>query len=529
MRPQRLDWLVGAAVVLACGAGILVFLQGPQPFDPATYFDAAMAFPGGGLNLFSLRIGLTIPVWIVLQIAGPSEVALYAIPVATGALLGGAVYGTMLVLFRDRVLAAGAALVTVLNAAYLLNASAIFPDTTATATFTAGVFCLVLGAQEGHLSPRWASGAAVAAGLFLGWTYLIREFSPVLLPAVLAAVLLLRYPPRRILLVAGAAVAIAAVELVYAAARTGNPFLHASRLLDNDGGGAGEGRVEHIQSQLGNPFETIAVFPRLLLAWGSGWLLLGLLALFVVALVVTRDRRLWLFAAWLFSYWLILALVGLVSLPSGAWVVNITNVRYWYPVFPALAMGAFGGLALLAERVRLRREVALVPVAAAALTLVVLVPGMVEFKSCEGDPAWRTEPRERWTELRSWFGTPAADRYDELWTDWRTHRLVPAYASTAFGGELWDGRVSYVLHLDGDPVPPSARSDSVLLVHREFLRRDLAELRDDWRPVFATEDGALVVLASGEPGHSAPWWTPLRPEADRAEPGSCGISPYEPR
>jgi hypothetical protein len=528
VRPQRLDWLVGAAVVLACGVGILVFLQGPQPFDPATYFDAAMVFPGGGLNLFSLRIGLTIPVWIVLQIAGPSEFALYAIPVASGALLGGAVYGTMVVLFRDRVLAAGAALVTVLNAAYLLNASAIFPDTTATAIFTASVFCLVLGAQEGRLSARWLSAAAVAAGLLLGWTYLIREFSPVLLPAVIAAVLLLRYPPRRILLVAGAAVVSGSVELIYAAARTGNPFLHASRLLDHEGGGATEGRIEHIQSQLGNPFETLAVFPRLLLAWGSGWLLLGLLALFVVALVGTRDRRLWFFAVWLFSYWLVMALVGLVSLPSGAWVVNITNVRYWYPVFPALAMGGFGGFALLATRFLPHRGVALVPVAAAALTLIVLVPGVVEFKSCEGDPAWRTEPRERWTELRSWFGTPAADRYGELWTDWRTHRLVPAYASTTFGRDLWDGSVSYVLRLDGDPVPPRARSDAAILVHREYLRRDIAELRDDWRPVFATEDGALVVLASGEPGHSASWWTPLPPAPDRADPGTCGVSPYEP-
>ena len=516
-------------MILACGVGFLVFLQGPHPFDPATYFDAAMDFPGGGLNLFTLRIGLTIPVWIAVEVFGPSEASFYAIPLFSTLLLGGAVYGTMVVLFRARILAAGAALVAVLNAAYLLNASSIFPDTTATATFTAGFFCLVLGAGE-RLAGRWPLVAAAGAGALFGWTYLIREFSPILAPAVIAALVLLRYPPRRMLVVGAAAGVTASTELAYAAVRSVNPFVHASRLLDGSGSGAGGARVEHIQSQLDNVIDSLAVFPRLLLAWDSGWLLLLLLVPLAAGLALTRDRRLWLFAVWLVSYWLIMAGAGLVSRPSGGWLLNITNVRYWYPALPALVMGGFGGLALLAERFAPRvRGFALGPVAAAAVGLVVLVPGVVEFRSCEGDPAWRTEPRERWTELRSWFGTPAADRYAELWTDWRTHRVVPAYTSSAIGGDLWDGRISYVLRLVGDPVPSASREDSIILVHRGFLRADLGALRDDWRPVFVTDDGALVVLAGGEGGHSAAWWMPLEPAADRAEPGTCGVSPYEPR
>jgi hypothetical protein len=209
----RLDWTVGAAVVVVCAIGLLVFLQGPNPFDPATYFDAALNFPGGGPNLFTLRIGLTLPVWITTLAFGASEAALYAVPLMTGLLLAGAVYGTTVVLFRDRLVAAGAALVTVLNAAYLLNASSIFPDTTATATFTAGFFCLVLGAGE-RLTGRWPAVAAVTSGVFFGWTYLIREFSPILAPAVIAALILLRYPWRRALLVVVAALATAAIELV---------------------------------------------------------------------------------------------------------------------------------------------------------------------------------------------------------------------------------------------------------------------------------------------------------------------------
>jgi hypothetical protein len=297
---ERLDWVVACVVLLLCAIGLLVFLQGPNPFDPATYFKAAIDFPHGAPNLFTLRIGLTIPVRVAVLAFGASEASLYAIPIASGLALAAAVYGTMLVLFRDRVLAAGAALVTVLNPVYLLNASSIFPDTTATATFAAGFFCLVLGARatERGESQRRQTAAVVLAGVFFGWTYLIREFSPILLPAVAAAALLLRYPPRRMLMLAAAALATAGLDLVYGGLRTGNPFKHAERLVSHAKAAPGsQGRTEHIQSQLESVLDTIAVFPRLLLSWESGWLLLFLLALFVAALALIRDRRLWLFAS----------------------------------------------------------------------------------------------------------------------------------------------------------------------------------------------------------------------------------------
>jgi hypothetical protein len=529
----RLDWIVGGVVLLLSATGLLVFLQGPNPFDPATYFQAAIDFPRGGANLFTLRIGLTIPVRAAVLAFGASEAALYAIPIATALALAGAVYGTMLVLFRDRVLAAGAALVTVLNPVYLLNASSIFPDTTATATFAAGFFCLVLGAAAAERggSQRSQTAAVVLAGVLFGWTYLIREFSPILLPAVAAAALLLRYPARRMLLLGGAALATAALELVYGLLRTGNPFLHAERILSHTHAAPGRhARVENIQSQLDSVLDTAAVFPRLLLAWQSGWLLLVLLALFVVALVLVRDRRLWLFAAWLFSFWITMAALGLGSLPSGNWILNITEVRYWYAVLPALAMGGFAGLALLGERfLPVWRGVRAVPVLAAALSAATTVPGMVEFQSCAGHSGWANDARQSWVDLRGWFGSPAADRYGQLWTNWRTHRLVPAYTSTIFGGRLWDGTIQVFEHLDEDAVPAAARRDAVILVDTNHgTPAALADLRGDWRPIFTSADGNMVVLAYrvAPSATAGEWWKPsLRPEP--AEPGSCGLSPYE--
>jgi hypothetical protein len=219
-------------------------------------------------------------------------------------------------------------------------------------------------------------------------------------------------------------------------------------------------------------------------------------------------------------------------------VVNITNVRYWYPVFPSVAMGAFLGLALLGERLGFARSGARL-VASAALAGAVIAAGLVEFGDCASRSPWKNDSRGEWLELRDWFATPEADRYAALWTDWRTHRLVPAYTSSTFGRELWDGETDAFLELDDKVARQARRPAAVLLIHKDHLWRDvprpgpsLARLRDAWTPIFATESRNILVLAHQPSAASGAaiegsWWTRGHAGDEAAEPGSCGISPYE--
>jgi hypothetical protein len=537
---------VTGGIVLAVYAIVQIsLLPGPRPLDPARYFGTAVDFPDVPADLWTLRIGLIAPVRLAVLIFGPSEAALYAWPIAVGLLLAGAVYASMLLLFRDRVLAAAAALVTVLNADYLFTSSYIYPDTTATATFTAGFFFLVLAGVRARQGDRgWLPPLAVAcAGVLFGWTYLVREFSPFLLPAVAAAVVLLRYPLRRVALLGGAALATAGLELVYGLVRFDDPFIHVRQLFERNHSAFGQARairMEHIQSQLDNPLDTMLVFPRLLLAWRSGWLFLLVVLAFFVALAVVRDRRLWLLGAWCLSFWAIMVVIGLGELPSGRWILNITNVRYWYPLFPPLVMGAFGGLWLLVQRwVDVPRGVRLAQILAVALAVVTLAPGLAEFKRCADRPSWWNDPDERWQELRSWFATSAAEEYDTVWTDRKTQRLVPAYIRTTFGARVWNGDVETFRGLHGQIPPGADLSHSLVLVHKDRFRSEVRRPRDrlddlhrDWRPVFVSDDGNMVLLAHksaaspGSPDADRGWWI-LREPAPRAQPGACGRSPYE--
>ncbi|HEV2950522.1 MAG TPA: glycosyltransferase family 39 protein, partial [Actinomycetota bacterium] len=281
-RQIRLDLLTGGLVLLVYAVAQLWLLLGPHPYDPAYYFRTALEFPIASADYWTLRIGLMAPVSLAVRVFGPSEAGLYAVPLAVGLLLTGAVYGTMLALFRDRVVGAVAALVTALNPSYLLNSSFIFPDTAATATFTAGIFFLVLGrGRPEERDAGWiATVCALAAGVFFGWSYLIREFSPILLPAVAVAVVLLRYPLRRLGLVLGAAFLTFSVELLYGIVGYRDPFVRTHVLLDRRDAAVRPTRerlMELIQDKLDDPLDTILIFPRLLLTWNVGWAFVVLL------------------------------------------------------------------------------------------------------------------------------------------------------------------------------------------------------------------------------------------------------------
>jgi len=543
LTPARLDWITGGIVLVVYAIVQILLLQGPHPFDPARYFRTAMDFPDVRADLWTLRIGLIAPVRVAILLFGPSEAALYAVPLATGLAIAAAVYGTGLALFSDRVVAAAAALLTVLNANYLLNSSFIFPDTTATATFTAGMLCLVLGRTLWAERRGWPQSAAcLCAGLLFGWTYLIREFSPVLLPTVVAVVLLLRYPLRRVALLVGATLAAVSLELLYGQLMYGQPLVHYKLLrgLGKTSVPAPQAlRFEHIQSQLQNPLDTLLVFPRLLLTWPAGWVFLVLVAMFLGALgLARRDRRLWMLAIWCFSFWAAMAVLGLGSTPSGRPLINVTNIRYWYPIFPALILGAFGGLSIAARRfLPTARGMLVTRSVTVLLAGVALVPGLVQFDRCAAKDVWRNEPAARWDEVRAWFSTPEAQPYRFVLTDKDTVRVLPVYLRTIFGDRVWDGRERRFETGLRPMVPTTDLRASLILLHRDRLRtipdaeRELQALRQGWAPIFIGRDAKIVVLAYRPSPDEVvrsdlEWWQVSRPPVPAAE--GCGLSPYEP-
>ena len=537
-RPQQLDLAVALLTIAVFLLFQLFLLLGPHPFDPTTYLAAAQDFPHIDATRWTLRIGLVAPVAIATRVMGVTEATLYIVPLSAGVLLVTAVYGTMLALFRDRVLAAAAALVAVLNADFLLNSSFIFPDNFATATFAAGFLFLILGALAARRSSPWAAWIVVCAGFFFGWTYLIREFSPILLPTVIVAALLLGYSLRRLGLLLAAAIATGALELAFGAIRWGRPLIHLQQLLnhrDEDFGHRAE-TVAIVQRGTQDPLDALRVLPRLILSWDSGWPLLLLAPIFVAALVLLRDRRLWVLATWCFGFWATMVLLAMGELPSGKWIINVSNIRYWYPVFPALAMGGLGGLWLIVRRFAPPRRALLAAQLAVVLAAaLILLPGIAEFRSCSSKNIWRNDPMSRWHELRSWLGSAEAGSYGQMVTDRVTRtEFDPVYLSAPFGGRVWEGDVRAWPKSGARIEPANGADDSLILLNRRAVNslpgglQKIQSLLTTWSPVFVSGDGALVVLAHRpvvpSAGLSAPWWERER-EGATLVPSECGINP----
>jgi len=534
--------MAAAGIAIALFLALQFFLLlGPHPFDPAKYFSTAVHFPNVGADLWTLRIGLVAPVVVAVRLMGSNEAALYAVPLAAGVLLVTAVYGTMLALFRDRILAVAAALVAALNTDFLLNSSFLFPDTAATATFATGFLFVVLGGLTARASNPWVPrGAVLAAGFFFGWTYLIRDFSPILTPTVVAAALVLHYPWRRLGLMAAAAVTTGMLEFVYGALQYGKPFIHLEKLLAHRDQAFTPSRaitIENVQRETQNPGGALLVLPRIILSWSSGWFLLLLAPIFVVALVLIRDRRLWVLATWCLGFWIAMVCLALGELPSGRWIVNTTNVRYWYPLFPALAMSGFAGLWLLVRRFTPPpRALVVAQLAVVALAALILVPGVAEFKSCTPEKVWRNDPMVRWHELRSWLATDEAASFDKIVTDRITAReMDPVFLSALAGDRVWSGTVKPWPQTGERIEPTEARDTSMILLNRRRLsllpdsEAKIQALMREWRPVFVSGDGALVLLAhgpagAGEAAMPSPWWERT---TERADPRwGCGINPF---
>jgi len=223
-----------------------------------------------------------------------------------------------------------------------------------------------------------------------------------------------------------------------------------------------------------------------------------------------------------------MAVFGLWRISTGELIVNVTNIRYWYPIFPPLVMGAFGSLGLLIrEYAPARRLVLLAPALPVVVAALAIAPGTAEFRSCASQNLWRNEPMERWNELRSWFASEEAKRYDLIWTDRHSSRLAPVFMRTTFGDRLWHGDVRRFPARRPLSVPPA----DLILVHKRF-QGTREELWNEWSPVFQSADGWMILLshhpgATGESPAQQPWRDPPTPRP-QGQPGECGLSELQP-
>ncbi|WUH97573.1 glycosyltransferase family 39 protein [Spirillospora sp. NBC_00431] len=493
-RTRRVVWLsllVTAATVLVQW----VIMTPPLYFDPYYVWLSAREWPDVPLTVWPFdevphqvtRIGLVLPARLVQEILGDGQAAYFVI-----AALGGCAFfvGTYLVvrsLFGDLAGVAAAAVLLVHPFFTMTNpfgheitwsTGVMLPDMPGAGLFTIGMAGLVVASRR---TGRAQTRMLVAAGVFMGSAFLVREFLAFLFLAIPLYLALLRIPWRRNVTVGAPMVAVLAVNLVHNQIVWGSPLAGLISAAEHGG-----------QSR---DYVTRGLAARSFLRAMHDWNELGLvftaaLGLTIAGWAVTRDRRLALVLVWFFTLAVPLTLFSGVLDPNDislrAWLQ-----RYWFAVLPALLAGGFGSLILMFQKLpdglisRFRLRTLVVPALALALGGTYAVAAVRAVPDLPRDKAW--------SELRGYL---AGHRDITLiCADRRLAQTLTFYTRDVWGDPIWRGEIRDFPHYMPQ-FPRNATEGPMLYTRWRGMESQIASgWRPDpaqgWRLMWRSSDGVL--------------------------------------
>lgn len=527
-RRVRHDWLLVGLMLLVYVALQSAFVRLPPLSDQMHYFLDASTLPAITEPPHqALRIGLTIPVWLLIQVFDYSEAAYYAVPwLSTAGLIVVTYWLGRLV--DSRVTGVIAGLLIVANPIVLDDASQLLPDIPATLLLTAAVTVLLWWwRRTGGVDPRTRVDHAVllGVGLALGWSYLVREFVVLWFPVVALVLWALRAPRSWWRLVAVGAALPFVLELAWGAVFFGNPFARIVAALNQPA--SEPWRVVERDALIASGaipdthVEMLTAMPRALVEWDAGWVLVGLFVVLVVGALLTRGPQLRLLAAWV-----IVPLVLMLGVIEFAWlfdnrILRAEKLRYWMPLIPPLVVGgvtaaralgarALGARALGARALGARaagttgRAVATVAVALALVTGIALTGAQLDERL-----GYTRTGQDEYLEFREWAVGPGRT-CPVIWADadhWRAAtRWVPMYVRSFWGRPVWDGELR-PLNVGDDFVDLDALDTGALVRSRTSLERRkleaqvvpswLQEPPGSWRVLLETDRDRVRVLGVG--------------------------------
>ncbi|MFG2085696.1 MULTISPECIES: ArnT family glycosyltransferase [unclassified Spirillospora] len=491
-RTRRVVWLtllVAAATVLVQW----VIMTPPLYFDPYYVWLAARSWPDIPLTTWPYdevphqvtRIGLVLPARLVQEILGPGETAYFVV-----AALGGCAFfaGTYLVvrsLFGDVAGLASAAILLVHPFFTLTNpygheitwsTGVVLPDMPGAGLFATGMAGLVVASRR---TGRAQTRMLLAAGVFLGASFLVREFLAFLFLAIPVYLALLRIPWRRNVTVGAPMLAILVLNLVHNQLVWGTPLAGLASAATH----GGQSR-DYVTREL-----ALRSFTRAMHDWHPlGLVFTAALALTIVGWAVTRDRRLALVLVWFLTLAVPLTLFSGVLDPNDiklrAWLQ-----RYWFAVLPALLAGGFGSLTLMVRMLPAGLTSRLRPLAVVLVGAVpVALGGAYAVAAVRAVPDL---PRDKaWDELRGYLGEHR--EITLICADRRLAQTLTFYTRDVWGDPVWRGEIRDFPHYL-PKVPRNATEGPMLYTRWRGME---SQIGGGWQP--STERGWTLMWRSSD-------------------------------
>lgn len=494
--------LLAAAVVVV----VAVIWRSPiVPTDPWHYVRSALEFPSANwVPLGFTRYGIilaTIPPAFIFKNA---EASYYFWPLVSAAVLAAMLYLVGRRLWSP-IAGVVAVVLTFTNTIVFYNLSRGYPDIMSMALVISALFCALMARDRG-LTGRAALGWLLATGFLLGWGFEVRETALLAWPVVFAVLWRRGSVLRTYAIVAAPVLLWAAIDIGLSGIIYGDPLLKLHTLTGSNPTGVGNvpppppiALDDEDRTRIGY----FLAIPQAALQRPDGLWLVGSGILAVLAVLVP-NRGLRLASFGFISLYGLNLLLGGVLLPDRPFGTLI-NPRYWIQYFPFIALVIGGLVSVFSGWVLGRaggssrglRVVVVGGVAAAAC----LIPVWHAARYVPNVPSFAVNGGNGMQELRAFLDGKDFE-VDQVWTDWQTKRLLPAYQRPVLGGEkVWNGR-AMSLTGPGEPGP----GDAVLLYSArhnvcDHCRRALEpwleknpEVPSTWELVFENEDESVQLF-----------------------------------
>lgn len=321
-----------------CLAIFLRFMEPPAMSDQIGYFLDADDPSSIGIGVRDFRIGLLLPLNVLMRLFGYSELSYYFFPFlafagTTSVIfgLGRAYFSTFTGLF--------AAFLFAVTPAVLGDVSHLLPDYFTATLVGAAVLVLIhatRGMSAGTRSTNRLTALFALAGMLLGLSYLVREFAVLVYPMIGLAMLLLRVRFRYFAALGAGALFFLGLEFIWGALHYGDPFTRLRYVVFT--------RQEVVAAMdfADVPYET-EFWPALWQFFDRGsvnfpilsWLfILGLLSF--VWLAIRATRRYAYLVAWGLTSWILLSVIAVIPTLGGDLILRLHKFRYWVLGLPPL-------------------------------------------------------------------------------------------------------------------------------------------------------------------------------------------------
>jgi hypothetical protein len=407
-----------------------------HPGDPYNYVKLAIDGDSQWNQLGSSRVGLILPLRVVASIFGESEITYRLIPILAMCALVLVTFLLGKLLFSIRV-GALAAILLVVNPITYRYTTLVYTDLLSATLVAWSVYLLLPRSHES--SPRKFVKRALLALFIYVWSLVTKEVAVLALP-VIAYLLYLGMVQHKIpkKLVALVAISVVAIDALIGFINTANSLYRWTMIKEIFAGMISNDLVTQAFFVVDQPywnhdrFWYFTVLPREILFNNKGGYI------FLLALVMGLFSILWFSAAQrTIAFWSISTVVPLFlasgALNPSAPSIVFTIPRYWLPFLVPVTLALCGTLYKILNRITSGKERQIAGIVTASLVVSIqLLQSIPVLTNSQWILRNSNNPLD---ETRTVFSS--IDSNSNVFSDWRTSRLLGAYKNTFWGAPIW--------------------------------------------------------------------------------------------